>query len=165
MIGAAFGMADNDVARPRIGQLFGGNFAGMRAGFLAVAILRADVDRTAHTGRCKGCHKRGRGADDHVASRIRLGCGQCLNFGQIGAQPVHLPVSGGYFAGHGPSSRRICDTYRALGARQGRAPASENRQRPARPVAGQVGVVKCGFGQAPVRHPGLFLTVARIGPL
>ena len=98
VVGAAFGMAQDHMARAHVLQLRSGDVAGVRARGLGMAILPAGRDALGRHGLDQ---HRGR-ADQHVAAG--LGPGQKLvDLGQGGQGSVHLPVAGGKFArGHQP---------------------------------------------------------------
>ena len=97
MVGAALGMADDDMGAEAVGDHLGGNIAGMRAGGVLVAILRADhqraviAQRRCHVEQCRG----------RADQRIHL-FRQCaldalchgLDLIERGTGAVHLPVSG-----------------------------------------------------------------------
>ena len=93
MVGAALGMAEDDMARARIAQHGGADIAGMGAGILRVAILPADGD-LARMGDSRRDQRGGR-ADQHVAAIVARG--NRVKLCQCGGQAVHLPVSGGEF--------------------------------------------------------------------
>ena len=92
---AALAVAENDVFHAGFLEHCGAQLAGVRAGFLPVHVLRAELDvraldDLAHRGKVNG-----RGADDHVALRIldqRHERGNQL--ARLAGGLVHFPVAG-----------------------------------------------------------------------
>lgn len=95
MVGAAFGMADDDGRGTGIGQHFGRNVAGVGAGRLGVAILAADGNRRAARSLGEASDQGGRRTDHEVglAREGRCPCDNSAEFGDRGRQAVHLPVA------------------------------------------------------------------------
>ena len=106
MVGAAFGMAHDHVFRARVGQLRGGEVAGMRAVRVGMAVLSADRHRLARDPRDHGVDQRRGRADQDLAVAILTQ--KRVEFGQRRQRSVHLPVAGGKLA-HGPSLRFRCE--------------------------------------------------------
>ena len=98
VVGAALGMADDDGGGAGIRQHFGGNIAGMGAGRLGMAILRADREAVLNRAPFgEGGNQRRRRADQQIglcrdsSARRRSSASSSAS---RGLQAVHLPVAG-----------------------------------------------------------------------
>jgi hypothetical protein len=98
MIGAALGMAQNDMACARIGQHRGRQITGVGARGFGVAILRAHVQRRALRDLGHGCDQSGGGAQQHVTAGCVDRRDQRPHLGQGRARAVHLPIARRQFA-------------------------------------------------------------------
>ena len=97
VIGAPFGMADDDVSATDVGQHLGANVAGVRAHLVVRAVLAAEFDRSASEHHLERMQKQRRRTYHDVASRrcilseftqhrnLERGCLK---------QPIHLPIAG-----------------------------------------------------------------------
>ena len=101
MVGAPLGMTDDDGAGAGIGQLLGRDIAGMGAGGLRVAILRADRHRRAARGGGE-LGEQGRRRAHHQVALAGGAAGDDLGeLGLGGGKPVHLPIARHQRAGCG----------------------------------------------------------------
>jgi len=114
VIRAAFGMAEDDRARARIGQHGRGEVAGMRARRGGVAILCADHQRAALGKACRLRQKRRGGADQDIDVRRGMGGGERGDLAQAGPCAVHLPVASGQPAFHSMCLSMPFDALRAV---------------------------------------------------
>ena len=104
VVGAAFGMPEDDMGRARIPQHPGRDVAGMGARNLGMAILPAGADRGLSDGFVHPGQQRCRRTDQHLDRGIGMGGHQCAHLRQAVARAVHLPVSCREFLPHLPSS-------------------------------------------------------------
>ncbi len=96
VIRAPFGMSGQNIACPSVGQHISAEVARVRPAYGRVTILSADIK-----GRVLAAVDQGGGrADQDINIRIGVFFLKLDKFGQVGAQPVHLPVSGSKFTGH-----------------------------------------------------------------
>jgi len=94
MVGAAFGMAEDDMGGAGIAQHGGRDVAGMRALGRRMAILRADGDRPAREQGCQGRHMREGRADQQVGGQPGgAGAHRLSQRPGLPQRAVHLPIA------------------------------------------------------------------------
>ena len=100
MIFTPLGMAKDDRACACVGNHVGGNIACMRPRGRVVAVLGTDEERMPRGAQCGFCKQRGGQAEHQINSGVGVEGREGVQFGQIPAQAVHLPIPSHQFPTH-----------------------------------------------------------------